>query len=420
MFYLLIGVLAILLVLLLDALIWRYRELQLVKRMRLEGPRPNILFGNLLDFLRVARTGKEKTPMILVNWHKKFGETFGYYLGVPYFRISTINKDIIKEVFIKQFSRFVDREAFSPMLDGFPLTESLLQIGKTGSKGYGWKEIRSIASPAFTSGKMKLMFSTIHERTETLVEILNKKTQENPMINIYDEFQALTMDVIGRTAFGVEANSLNDRNDIFYMQARHFIQNTNLENNLGFLIGFISRPMGYLLKPFSSLYKSQKVISENLRNVIEYRKKIIRDYKRVDLIQLLLEEDEERQKRENKPPMHIDTIVSVCFGFMIAGYETTSTALAFAAWFLAKHPEVQEQLSEDIKKLPNKNSVDYDTAMKMPFLNAIFKETLRLKSPVSTFTGRTCIEDTVVEGMEIKQGTRKTGKTQWTSTPEDS
>lgn len=175
--------------------------------------------------------------MILVNWHKTYGETFGYFLGLQYFRISTIDKEFIKEVFIKQFSKFVDREAFSPLLDGFPMAESLLQIGKHGPKGYGWKEIRSVASPAFTSGKMKLMLPIMSERTETLLKILKHKTKENPEINMYDEFQALTMDVIGRTAFGVDADSLNDRDDVFYTQSRAFFYHTSFERSLAFFLG---------------------------------------------------------------------------------------------------------------------------------------------------------------------------------------
>ena len=46
--------------------------------------------------------------------------------------------------------------------------------------------------------------------------------------------------------------------------------------------------------------------------------------------------------------MHIDTIISNCYSFLLAGYETTSTALAYCMWLLAKHPDVQERLYEEI------------------------------------------------------------------------
>ena len=34
--------------------------------------------------------------------------------------------------------------------------------------------------------------------------------------------------------------------------------------------------------------------------------------------------------------------------FMLAGYETTSTALAYICYILAKHPEEQQKLIEEI------------------------------------------------------------------------
>ncbi|KAE9546717.1 hypothetical protein FO519_010071, partial [Halicephalobus sp. NKZ332] len=192
----------------------RYKRLQLAKKLGLDGPKPNIIFGNILEYAKVYfQKGLPYTPLVMNDLHKTYGDTLAFYLGVDNLRISTTNKDFIKEVYIKQFSKFTDRELVTLLTDCFPMYESLLQIGRTGPHNYGWKETRSIVSPAFTTGKMKLMHPMLHERSMTLVEILKKKTEENSVIDLYEEFQALTMDVIGRTAFGVDSDSLNNRQD---------------------------------------------------------------------------------------------------------------------------------------------------------------------------------------------------------------
>lgn len=345
------------------------------------------------------------------------------YLGPENFQISTVDKDLIREIYIKQFNNFTDREFLSPLQDCFPMQESLLQIGRHGPHQYGWKAIRSVVAPAFTTGKMKLMHPTIHERIQELVKILHQKCKLNDgNIEMYEEYQALTMDVIGRTAFGVDCDSLNDRNDLFYVQCRRFFNDFNIQKSWILVIGckflysflvlyknlkfsVLFRPLGYLLRSFSSIYKAQTTIANNLRNIIKYRQENHNDYKRIDLIKLLLDEDEERQKRENKPPMHLDTIVSNCFAFMIAGYETTSTALIYASWLLAKHPDVQEKLYLEITDKLKDEPAEYDNTMKLPYLDAVFKETLRIKPPVVFFTGRTCVEDTVINGLHIPKRT---------------
>lgn len=44
-------------------------------------------------------------------------------------------------------------------------------------------------------------------------------------------------------------------------------------------------------------------------------------------------------------PLHHEVIVCNAWALFIAGYETTSTALAYATFLLAKHPEVGQALS---------------------------------------------------------------------------
>ena len=63
-----------------------------------------------------------------------------------------------------------------------------------------------------------------------------------------------------------------------------------------------------------------------------------------DFLQLMIEatDDSSQKKLSN------EQIVGLARGFLLAGYETTSTALAYTAYLLALHPRVQERLYSEI------------------------------------------------------------------------
>ncbi|CAJ0961074.1 unnamed protein product, partial [Mesorhabditis belari] len=387
----------------------RIKHFRLRDELGLRGPPVSYLHGNLGDILAyVKKNGVSRSPWFRIEMAKKYGETMGMYFGTL-FEISSTNLDFAREVMITQFHNFTDREA-PTIHNAYPMENGLLQITGKTNKGFGWKDVRSIVSPVFTSGKMKKMHQTILERVDAFVDELDRKTRNGKThMDIYDEWQALTLDTIARVAFGVNCNSIQDRNDVFYTNCQAFFQLLGLDKSwITVPLSFMFPAIGPYLRPLSDLAQVERPLVQKLKEAIAKRKKMIgtaEAEERPDLIQLLLEQDLERQNTENKPPLGDDVVLSNCHSFLLAGYETTSTALAYCTWLLAKHGDVQERLYDEIiETFSNDQPIDYEKAMKSEYLDCVYRETLRLYPPVVHFTARQCVNDTIVTGIRIPKG----------------
>lgn len=74
--------------------------------------------------------------------------------------------------------------------------------------------------------------------------------------------------------------------------------------------------------------------------------------------------------------------------------DTTSNALSRILHLLAQHPEEQERLRTEIQEARGSSAADigadisYDDLVKLPYLDAVCRETLRLYAPVMLIVRR--------------------------------
>lgn len=104
-------------------------------------------------------------------------------------------------------------------------------------------------------------------------------------------------------------------------------------------------------------------------------------------------------------------IASECADHLLAGIDTTSDTLMFLIWCLSlpQHAHVQRKLVEECKTTcdngTSEGTISVKTADKMPYLNAVVQETLRLLAPLPASEPRLNRVDTAMDGYKIPRGT---------------
>src|SRR6266496_1158431 len=75
-------------------------------------------------------------------------------------------------------------------------------------------------------------------------------------------------------------------------------------------------------------------------------------------------------------------MVAQCVLFLIAGYDTTAITISYTVHNLARNPECQEKLLQEINNtLAANNVIGYDEVKPMKYLDAVVQESLRLFPP---------------------------------------
>ena len=435
MYLIITGVIAVVLATL---YVLRSRHMTKLARNGIPGPKPHLILGNLHDWTRVGRVARES------DWIKKYGKIVGFYLGQrPCVLVA--DADLAKNIQIKDFHLFSDRPIPSLKHGLHPQPASSASLIR--SQGKRWKEMRSALTPTFSGSKLKTMTPIIDDAINNLISIVEKRSKSGEEFDIYDMFQNLTTDVIGRTAFGIQSNVQNEANNKF-LEAAKAIFNMKL-NQFTFILVQCFHQLDPFMYPIrrmeeiilEKLGKSPNGILYNMASDIIQLRRQNPNFKRNDLLQLMLDtkitgeqmsamtnetltagNDGQSTPNELNGSLnpHIngkkiskkditltdDEIKANCVLFYEAGYETTSTALGYVGHILVNHPDIQEKVRQEVKDLyESEGKLDFNTVSKLQYMEWVINETMRIYPPVTGFVMRETLTDYEYKDMTIPKGT---------------
>ncbi|XP_068556020.1 cytochrome P450 3A30-like isoform X1 [Anas acuta] len=366
--------------------IWPY---QTFKKLGIPGPRPLPFLGTLLEY----RHGFLNFDQMCFE---KYGKIWGIFDGRQPL-LAVLDPIIIKTILVKEcYTNFTNRRNFR--LNG--ILESALSVAEDEK----WKRIRTVLSPTFTSGKLKEMFPIIKLYGEKLVKNIEKKVANDEFVTMKDIFGAYSMDVVVSTSFSVDIDSMNNPNDPFVTNIKKFLKFSFL--NPVFLLLVLFPFVVPVLEKMKVTLLPSKVMDFFNANFMKMKKERDNGYQvdRVDFLQLMVDSQNNSKSAEENDlykTLSDDEILAQALVFVFAGYETTSSTLSYISYNLATHPDVQQQLQDEIDaNLPNKAAPTYNTIMQMEYLDMVVNETLRLFPPGGRIE-RVCKKTVEINGVTI-------------------
>ncbi|CAL1270228.1 unnamed protein product [Larinioides sclopetarius] len=359
---------------------WRKSKLKVFENLGIPGPTPHFLFGNIFELNR-----KEGVPL----------------------RVHSILDYIIPA---------------SEIMDNL-----LVNL-----KGEHWKRVRSILSSTFSANKLKGMIPAVNQVCDSALSILQEKSAEGEAIDIQNILQRLTLDIISAQAFAMNVDSLNYPADPLFRSAKVIFDQPYSSKILFFGRCFPELGILAMTINFLSMFIRNKghipplKITKALDVIIKKRRSNL-DLKTPDLLQWLMDasdidlEKNKTNKNGYKPSRisessilekkHVLTDAEIKANSLIvflAGFETTSASLAYAFYFLAKYPEFQKKIQDEIDmQIEKEGHLDYYNVANFQQMERFLLETLRFYPPAVNTISRVTVTDVdyghiyIPKGMEI-------------------
>uniref|UniRef100_J3MC00 Cytochrome P450 n=1 Tax=Oryza brachyantha TaxID=4533 RepID=J3MC00_ORYBR len=298
-----------------------------------------------------------------------------------------------------------DRTGLYGKPDPGPALLALIGKGLVFIDGDDWARHRRVVHPAFTMDKLKMMTKTMAECAR---EVIRAGGTESPagerrvQVEVGQQFQELTADVISHTAFG---SSYQDGKEVFLAQRELQAIAISTFNSVRFP-GFQYIPT----KRNMRRRQLEKKVRGMLMAMIRERQ-VAAGKEARDLLGLMLEANAACGNGGATTSMTLDEIIDECKTFFFAGHDTTSHLLTWAMFLLGTHPEWQERLREEVLRecggggggdteaLPNG-----DALSKLKLMTMVLYETLRLYGPVSQIA-RKVTADADLGGVRVPKGT---------------
>ncbi|CAF4914111.1 unnamed protein product [Rotaria sp. Silwood1] len=374
-----------------------------LKYFTLRGPipglSPHLIFGNLIQTGLLL--GKRSKCDIYIFLKERFGDIYQYWLGFMHF---IVIHDIDDVQYILTHRNIYDQGQV--FLEKFSL---LVPESIICSIDFKFKRHGALTMPLFRRSKIISNINTIIDSTDKLLDRWRARPHDQVHADIVEQCQNLLLEIFGLIAFDYDLEALDSQSSSNNNELTVALLDIMSTYEMAlYAPGFISI---VYMKLNTRFQRARATVEQHFNKMVEQELAESSDSraqrKKTSLIASLVnslqtdEKAEAKKKEEDKRGLSRKEVFDEVLMLLIAGYETTSTALAWSIYHLSKQPRVQQKIKTELMENNHGQHISLEYLDSLIYLDCFINEVLRYSPTIDS----TCRSVTVDDCLP-KSGTR--------------
>ncbi|KAL5340195.1 cytochrome P450 [Aspergillus crustosus] len=242
----------------------------------------------------------------------------------------------------------------------------------TAADPYYHATVRKLFSPSLSPGCMAAHEDVIKGCISRFQALIKKRMEKSKTISLNDLYYCLSVDMVSEVLVGKSLGCIERGRPFFWTEQlpRIFYWATIRDQFQGSGVPTLIK---WMLRQI--LRKGIRQRSEEARMRL-IREQLKAKHTRRDIMVEVLE-------RSDTSTLPEEEIAENFSAIMLAGFHTTSHAICAAIWLVLAHPETHANLVNELRTaFKSPDDVSLDVLQKLPWLNSVITETLRIYPPV--------------------------------------